>query len=326
MLKGAKDEGFRTLIICERKREGLYRRFEFIDDYLMVDGFPDVTRGSVVSELKKRDAIIIPHGTLISEVGVDEVEDKLDVPIFGSRRILRWEADRNRKERLMDESGIRTPESFRTPEEIDRLAIVKLHGARGGRGYFLANSPSSYRRNLRRLEKSGTVTKGAQLYIQEYVAGVPVYLQFFYSPIRQSLELMGVERRYETNVDALGRIPASMQDGLTPSYVVVGNMPLVLRESLLDEVYRLGEGFVRAARKLVPPGIIGPFCIEGVYNEEAKFVGFEFSARIVAGTNLYISGSPYSDLIHDVPMSAGRRIAVEVREAIKSGSLAKVLT
>ncbi|MFZ1076509.1 MAG: DUF1246 domain-containing protein, partial [Nitrosotalea sp.] len=27
VLKGAKDEGFRTLLICEKKRERLYRRF-----------------------------------------------------------------------------------------------------------------------------------------------------------------------------------------------------------------------------------------------------------------------------------------------------------
>jgi 5-formaminoimidazole-4-carboxamide-1-(beta)-D-ribofuranosyl 5'-monophosphate synthetase len=292
----------------------------------MVDGFSDVTMPRFMSGLRKMDAVIIPHGTLISEVGVDEIEARLDVPIFGSRKILRWEADRKKKELLMKESGIRTPKSFRSAEEIDKLAIVKMHGAKGGRGYFLADSPASYARSLRMLEKSGKVTKGAQLYIQEYVVGVPVYLQFFYSPVRENLELMGVERRYETNVDALGRLPASMQNGLAPSYVVVGNMPLVLRESLLDEVYRLGEGFVRAAKRLVQPGIIGPFCIEGVYDEEAEFVGFEFSARIVAGTNLYVSGSPYSDLVHEVPMSAGRRIAVELKEAMRRGSLAKVLT
>ena len=36
--------------------------------------------------------------------------------------------------------------------------------------------------------------------------------------------------------------------GVEPSYTVVGNIPLVLRESLLEEVYKIGENFVRAAR------------------------------------------------------------------------------
>ena len=53
----------------------------------------------------------------------------------------------------------------------------------------------------------------------------------------------------------------------------------------------------------------GPFCLEGVYGKDGNFVTFEFSARIVAGTNLYLSGSPYSDLVYPEPMSMGRRIS-----------------
>ena len=226
----------------------------------------------------------------------------------------------------MKESRIRTPRSFSSPKEINKLAIVKLHGARGGQGYFLADSPTSFQEKKRIMEKKGILKKGTTLYIQEYVVGVPVYLQFFYSPLTRELELLGVERRYETTVDAIGRIPSQMQEGVMPSYVVVGNIPLVLRESLLEEVYRMGEEFVRTAARLVPPGVIGPFCIEGVYGENAVFVAFEFSARIVAGTNLYILGSPYSGLIYEKPLSMGRRIAVEIKNAMRSSSLAKVLT
>jgi len=269
---------------------------------------------------------MIPHGTLISEVGAEAIEKGFGVPIFGSRKLLNWESDRQLKEKLMKESRIRTPRSFSSPKEINTLAIVKLDGARGGQGYFLADSPASFQEKKRIMEKKGILKKGTPLYIQEYVVGVPVYLHFFYSPLRRELELLGVERRYETTVDAIGRIPSQMQEGVMPSYVVVGNIPLVLRESLLEEVYRMGEEFVRTAARLVPPGVIGPFCIEGVYDENAEFVAFEFSARIVAGTNLYILGSPYSGLIYEKPLSMGRRIAVEIKNAMRSGSLAKVLT
>lgn len=41
--------------------------------------------------------------------------------------------------------------------------------------------------------------------------GVPAFLHFFYSPITNEIELMGVDRRYESNVDGLGRIPAREQ-------------------------------------------------------------------------------------------------------------------
>jgi len=101
---------------------------------------------------------------------------------------------------------------------------------------------------------------------------------------------------------------------------------MVLRESLLDEVYSMGERFVEAAKRLVSPGMNGPFCIEGVYDENAKFSTFEFSARIVAGTNLYIDGSPYSTLLYNEPMSMGRRIAREIKTASENGQLDKITT
>ena len=88
----------------------------------------------------------------------------------------------------------------------------------------------------------------------------------------------------------------------------------------------MGENFVNASRDFVPPGMNGPFCIEGVYDEEASFYTFEFSARIVAGTNIYMNGSPYSSLIYDEPMSMGRRIAREIKEADSTNQLEKITT
>jgi len=39
VLKGAKDEGFETLLVCERQRLNLYKRFKFIDEILVVENF-----------------------------------------------------------------------------------------------------------------------------------------------------------------------------------------------------------------------------------------------------------------------------------------------
>jgi len=137
-----------------------------------------------------------------------------------------------------------------------------------------------------------------------------------------------VDRRYESDIDGLGRIPAQEQIDvdLIPSFNVVGNSPLVLRESLLEDVYAMGERFVDAAKRLVAPGMTGPFCLEGVYDENGKFTTFEFSARIVAGTNLYVDGSPYSALLYNEPMSMGRRIAREIKNASSKNNLSKIVT
>ena len=80
--------------------------------------------------------------------------------------------------------------------------------------------------------------------LQEYIIGVPAYIHYFYSPLTGKLEIMSMDRRYETNVDSLGRIPAAAQEGMDidPSYVVVGNSPLVLRESMLGRSVPHGRG------------------------------------------------------------------------------------
>ena len=327
VLKGAKDEGFRTLLICEKRRLSLYKRFRFIDEIIEVNSFREILDKKIQRRLQQANTVLIPHGTFISQMKSEEIE-KIDVPIFGNKWILRWEADRRMKEKLMKEAGLRTPRAVRSKDDIIGLCIVKLHGAAGGRGYYLAWDRTSFEEGAKTLIDQKAIRSESDLYIQEFIRGVPVYLQYFYSPLTGQLELLGIDRRYESDIDGIGRIPARQQLGaeVEPSYNVIGNIPLVLRESLLDEVYKMGESFVRAAERLVPPGMPGPFCLEGVYDREGNFTTFEFSARIVAGTNLYLDGSPYSGLLYDDPMSMGRRIAREVKIAIKEGKLGKVVT
>ncbi len=327
VLKGAKDEGFKTLLITEKKRYRVYSRFSFIDHVILVDKFRDILEPSIQNRLNELNSILIPHGTLISSLSSDEIES-INVPFFGNKFILRWEADRNLKQKLMVESKFQIPKAIKSKEKINDLCIVKLHGAAGGKGYFLASDKKGFEEGCNKLLNDNVISDENELYIQEYVKGVPVFLHFFYSPISGDIEFMGVDRRYESDIDGISRIPLKHQlnVGIEPTYNVVGNIPLVLRESLLEEVYQMGENFVRASKRLVPPGIPGPFCLEGVYTKEAKFITFEFSARIVAGTNLYMSGSQYANLLFENGMSMGRRIALEIKNGINKRKLNTILT
>jgi len=326
VLKGAKDEGFQTVLICEENRLPLYNRFKMIDQIIVVNKFSEIVKKENLDKLNEFDSILIPHGTLISEVGIKATENELKVPIFGNRNILRWEAERELKEELMIKAELNPPNSISDPKDINQISIVKLPGAAGGKGYFLANDFDSFNKGLEKLGKKDILKE--ELYIQEYIIGVPVYFHYFYSILTNEVELLGIDRRYETSIDGFGRLPSEIQseNNFDPSYIVVGNQPLVLRESLLEEVYRMGERFVKAAEKIVPPGMIGPFCIEGIYDQDAKFIPFEFSARIVAGTNLFVNGSPYTDLTYNKPVSMGRRISMEIKDAIEKGKIESVTT
>lgn len=327
VLKGAKDEGLKTLLVCEKKRERLYKRFDFIDELILVDSFEEVLDKKCTTILEKNNSVLIPHGTLIAQMTTKQIES-IKIPVFGNKWILRWESDRKLKEQLMIESNLNVPKSIPHHKKINRLTIAKRHGAAGGKGYFLTTSEKDYIKKRNILVKQGLIKGDSDLYLQEYVMGVLAYLQFFYSPLTGNLEFFGVDKRHESDIEGLGRIPAPQQMGMDyiSSFNVIGNSPMVLRESLLDEVYQMGERFVLASKRLVKPGMNGPFCIEGVYDQDGKFWSFEFSARIVAGTNIYMDGSPYSTLIHDVPMSMGRRIAKEIKMAAKSKKLEMITT
>jgi 5-formaminoimidazole-4-carboxamide-1-(beta)-D-ribofuranosyl 5'-monophosphate synthetase len=327
ILKGAKDEGFKTLLVCEEKRLSLYKRFRFIDEILAIKHYKEFLDAKCEQHLQDAKSVLVPHGTMIAYFTYQEIE-KISVPIFGNRKILQWESDRNLKQKLMNVSQLTTPKLVQRKEYIDRLCIVKLHGAAGGRGYFLAWNKETFEENARSLLNQRRIKSEDDLFIQEYIIGVPTYLQFFYSPINRQIEFLGADIRYESDIDSIGRIPARQQlsVNIEPTYNVIGNIPLVLRESLLEGVYAMGERFVKASEDLIPPGMTGPFCLEGVYDKEGIFTTFEFSARIVAGTNLYITGSPYSELIYDKPMSTGRRIAHEIRVANEKGLLKQILT
>lgn len=327
VLKGAKDEGLRTLLVCEKRREKLYKRFPFIDELIIVDSFKEILDQRCQSALEQNDAVLIPHGTLVAQMSPDEIES-IRTPVFGNKWILRWESDREMKERLMKEANLPMPKPVADPSEIERLSIVKRQGAAGGKGYFMAANKEDYNAKRDQLISEGVISRDETLYIQEYAAGVLAYLTFFYSPLRDELEFYGVDQRHESDIEGLARVPAQQQlkSDKVPSFNVIGNSPLVLRESLLDEVYTMGESFVEAAKRVVPPGMNGPFCIEGVYDEDAKFTSFEFSARIVAGSNIYMDGSPYYSLLFNETMSMGRRIAREVRTAAEANQIDKITT
>ncbi|WP_297514031.1 formate--phosphoribosylaminoimidazolecarboxamide ligase [Thermococcus sp.] len=318
ILKGAKQEGFETIAFGKARVRPLYTKYFPVADYFIEGSYPE-------EELLNLDAVVIPTGSFVAHLGVELVE-KMRVPYYGNKEVLRWESDRNLERKWLEETKLRLPRVYNDPDDIDGPVIVKPFGAKGGKGYFLAKSPDDFWRKAERLGIRDKEDLGG-IQIQEYVIGVPVYPHYFYSKLNRELELMSIDRRYESNADAIGRIPAKEQLDIdvNTNYTVIGNIPIVLRESLLMDVIEAGERVVKTAEKLMG-GLWGPFCLEGVFTEDLEFVVFEISARIVAGTNPFVHGSPYSWLRYDFPVSTGRRIAMELRQGLEEDRLDEVLT
>ena len=329
IFKGAKEEGFRTVCICKEKDVIMYKKYPLADELIVVKDFTELLNEQIQAKLRSLNTILIPHGSFTAYLSTEELTESLNVPMFGNRQLLHWEANRKSQEEWLRQAGLLLPATFKTPEDIDRLVIAKLPGAKGGRGYFLANSPKAFYKKFNELVKRGLLKEEdlAAIHLQEYALGVNVYPSYFSSILNNEVELLAMDRRYESAVDSIGKIPASeqLEININPTYTIVGNFPIVLRESLLPEIMRMGDNVHKKAKELAPPGIIGPFCLETVITDDLKIFTFEISARIVAGTNVGIGTSPYAYLKYGENMYMGRRIAAEIKEAKAQNRLPDIL-
>lgn len=316
IFKGAREMGIKTIGIVRKDKLKLYESFPLgrPDEFLVVDDFHDIPYDELVSE----HAIVIPHGSFVEYVG--EAFDDMPVPVYGNRASLAWERSRDKMFQWLKKAGIKTPRTYK-PSEIDGPVMVKFPGAKGGRGYFIVNSEDDFRKRVTEKEYM----------IQEFLVGVRAYPHYFFSPFMNhgyktkqgELELLGVDRRVESSADEIAR---AVSIGMEPkmAFTVIGNEPLVLRESLLYDYMEIGRKISEVSFDLFG-GLIGPFCVETIITEELEIYAFEISARIVAGTNIYPEGSPYSVYYYNEPMSAGKRIALELKHAAKLGKLGTVV-
>lgn len=316
IFKGAREEGIKTVGIVQKGKRELYESFPLAtpDEFIEVSDYSKIP----AKELAEKNAIIIPHGSFVEYSG--KAFDKLEVPIYGNRASIIWERSREKMFEWIEKAGVRRPKTLQ-PDEIDGPALVKFPGAKGGRGYMIVGSTKEFEQRV----------KSKDYMIQEFIIGVRAYPHFFFSPFsdigyktsKGRIELLGVDTRVESSADEIAR---AVSVGLKPklAFTVIGNEPMVLRESLLYDYMEIGRKMSDASFDLFG-GIFGPFCVETIINEELEIFAFEISARIVAGTNVYPEGSPYSIYYYNEPMSTGRRIAKELKLAAKKKRLKEIV-
>ncbi len=326
IFNGARKEGFHTVGIAIKERAKFYDAFPRgkPDEFLIVDSYDEIFE--LTDILREKNAIMIPHGSFVEYLGADRFKE-LPLPTFGNRAVLEWESSREKqREWLEKHAGIRMPRRIDNPKDIDRPVLVKYNGAKGGRGFFIAKDYADFKLGI-------DWTK--EYNIQEYILGTRYYLHFFYSPIkndgyrlsRGSLEMLSIDRRDESNIDEIYKLGAQEElkkMGIFPSFVVTGNVPVVLRESLLPKVFELAERTIESSIELFG-GMVGPFCLESIVTDKLDIYVFEISSRIVAGTNPFISGSPYADLT-EPGMSTGQRIAREIKIANEKDMLSEIIS
>ncbi len=347
---GAKQNGFKTLAVVQKGRSQTYTKYfrtngerGCIDETLEVAKFQDVLEEKAQKWLRERNAVFV-HNRYFW-VYVDEyekVEKEFNVPIFGSRTLLKLE-ERDQpynQYHLLHDAGIRAPKIFKNAKDIDRPVLVKASEATRGyeRAFFTVGSPEEYERTGAQLEKEGKVSADWRTAtIEEFIVGAPVNFNFFYSPLSNELELLGTDTRRQTNLDGFLRMPASQQaeamKHVPLKMIETGHIAVTVKESILEKAYDLGEKFVAATKKLpkeIDPskkGIIGPFALQGaVVAEDGKedIVIFDVSLRIPGSPG--IAATPYSSYLFGHSVSMGERVGMELKRAADAGLLEEVIT
>jgi 5-formaminoimidazole-4-carboxamide-1-(beta)-D-ribofuranosyl 5'-monophosphate synthetase len=332
---GAKQEGFETVVVCQKGRDKTYTKYypNLFDHTLLLDKFADMTSPSNVKKLNDLNTVFVPNRSFSVYAGYENIEEKFTVPLMGNRYMLRTE-ERNtprNQQYLLQKAGIYTPKIFKSPSEIDRLVIAKVPEKERAieRAFFYASSPEEFEKTAKERIRQGIITEEAleDSIIEEYVIGAKFNANLFWSPLTDKIDLLGFDRRIQTDLDGVLDLPAPEQLELRipTQNIEIGHMGATMRESQIEKMFTAAEQFVETCKKEYPPGMIGLFALQGAVTKDLKFYVFDVSPR-VPGCPCVEPTSPYMKYKYGFEVGPGRRVAMEIKCAVKEGRLAEVVT
>ncbi|HEY6535460.1 MAG TPA: formate--phosphoribosylaminoimidazolecarboxamide ligase family protein [Candidatus Nitrosocosmicus sp.] len=337
IMDGAKDENMKTVCICQKGRELPYLKYRrLVDELIVLDKFSDILYKENQENLLNLNTIMVSHRSFAVYLGYDNIENGFYVPVFGNRRLLKAEERTLPKNQyyLLERAGIPHPKIYSTPEEIDGPAFVKIQEAKRKleRAFFIVTSYEDYKKKSQDRIDKGIIDKESlenNSVIEQYLIGTYFNFNFFYSPIDDELEFLGIERRLQTNIhDYTTSIPAKQQleMDIELQNIEVGHTPASIRESLLDSVFKMGEKFAQSTKKEYPPGIIGPFSLQSVVTLDLNMIVYDVSLR-VPGNPILATTTPYTKYKYGETFGVGRRIAMEIKKSLGSyNNVIKIVT
>jgi 5-formaminoimidazole-4-carboxamide-1-(beta)-D-ribofuranosyl 5'-monophosphate synthetase len=337
IMDGAKDERLKTVCICQKGRELPYLKYKRLsDELIIVDKFSDILFKENQEKLLNLNTLMVSHRSFAVYLGYDEIENNFHVPIFGNRWLLKAEERNLPKNQyyLLEKANIPHPRIYSDPSEIDGPAFVKVQEAARTleRAFFIVTSYEDYKKKSQDRIDKGIIDKETltnNSVIEQYLIGTYFNFNFFYSPIDDETEFLGIERRLQTNIhDFTTSIPAKnqLEMDIELQNIEVGHTPASIRESLLDKVFKMGEDFVNSTKKEYPPGIIGPFSLQSVVTLDLEMIVYDVSLR-VPGNPILATTSPYTKYKYGETFGVGRRISMEINKALKNQeNILKIVT
>ncbi len=297
----AKAMGLPCVVICQRGREDLYAKHNraLFEHIILVDRFADIAKPEIVNRLVELNTVFIPNRSFSVYLGYDVIEERFPIPLYGNRLLLRAEERTEPRNQywLLERAGVKIPKKFESPDEIDRLAIVKVQQKARPleRAFFYATSKSEYTEKAEGLVRRGVIDEQGlrKARIEEYVLGQKFNANFqgwALTDIFGDFDLVGFDDRKQTNLHGLLGLPAREQ--LSVDIPVrneeIGHYGLTMRESQKPLVYQAAEAFRRTCREEFSPGVNGLFALQGAIaydtddpeSKRLSFYVFDVSPRI----------------------------------------------
>ncbi len=332
---GAKQEGFETVVVCQKGREKTYTKYygNIFNHVMLLDKFSDITKQEKVKELTDLNTIFVPNRSFSVYAGYEAIEEKFAVPLMGNRYLLKTEERNTPRNQLwlLQKAGIRLPKTFKSPKEIDRLAIVKVPEKERAieRAFFYVSSPEEYEKKSEERIRKGIITRDAlhEAVIEEYVIGAKFNANYFWSPLTDEIDLLGFDKRVQTDLDGILDLPAKeqLELGIPTQNIEIGHQGVTMRESQIEKIFEAAERFVEICKKEFPPGMIGLFALQGAITKDLEFYVFDVSPR-VPGCPCVEPTSPYMKYKYGTEVGPGKRVAMEIKRAIKEKRLDEVVT
>ncbi len=332
---GAKQEGFETVVVCQKSREKTYAKYykNMFDHVILLDKFADIVKDENIQQLRKLNTVFVPNRSFSVYVGYDNIEEKFTVPIMGNRYMLKTEERNTPRNQyyLLQKAKIPTPKTFKSPEDIDRLVIVKVpeKERKIERAFFYASTPKEYEEQAEKRVRKGIITQESlkQAVIEEYVLGAKFNANLFWSPLTDEIDLLGFDKRIQTDLDGVLDLPANEQQELNvpTQNIEIGHMGVTMRESQIEKIFEAAERFVDTCKKEYPPGIIGLFALQGAVTKNLDFYVFDVSMRS-PGCPCVEPTSPYMKYKYGMEVGPGRRVAMEIKQAVKQNRLERIVT
>lgn len=363
---GATKLGFDTVVVAQKGREKTYEKYYrrrerdgrevgCVGNVVLVDKFGDIVKESVQEELRGLNTVFVHNRYFWVYCDFEKIENDFHVPIYGLREGVKLEErdHPNNQYVLLQKAGIRIPNIVREGDsgmsDEDTKMVMKKHFDDGGgplivkvneaersyeRAFFVAATLQGYNEISDKMIEEGKILQKDldNAVIEEFVMGAQINFNYFYSPLTGELELMGTDTRRQTSLDGFLRLDAATQmqlleQGYKPSMVETGHIACTMKESIVEKAYEVGEKFVETMKNEVPPGMIGPFALQGAmasYDGREDFVVFDVSMRIPGSPGTKFT--PYSGYLYGDSVSYGERIAMELKAGVEQDRLGDLLT